>query len=206
MENENGSGALNQEVDINTLVDKKISQDADFQAELVLLPDEDREQMLAQKRSELINQEVRSLANQARKNEELATNYKIRAEKAEKDRKERSEGSNSEQFKEVLSTPDTLAIVRNNVHEDDVEEVIEYAKFKNVSVAEVLKSGVMKTLLAEKEEMRRTANATNTGKTRTGVSKPSADKLLEKARTSGELPESDEDLTQLVNARLQGKR
>jgi len=57
-------------------IDEKISSDADFQATLAEMSEEDQTQAIADKKTELIDAE---LAKEA----ELAANYKVRAEKAE---------------------------------------------------------------------------------------------------------------------------
>jgi len=50
--------------------------------------------------------------------------------------------------------------------------------------------------------MRRTATATATGNKIQGVSVPSSDELLQKAQSTGEIPESEEDIEKLISARL----
>ena len=78
---------------------------------------------------------------------------------------------------------------------------MDYAKLKGISVSEALKSSVVKTILAEKQEERKTANATSTGNARRGSTKLNPSQLLEKAN-KGEMPDSDEDLDALIKARL----
>ena len=97
------------------------------------------------------------------------------------------------------------ALNKANVEEEDLSEVIEFAKFKNISVAEALKSSVVKTLLSEKEELRKTANATNIGNVKRGSTQVSDQTLLENA-SQGIMPESDEDIQRLAKARFEAKR
>ena len=99
-----------------------------------------------------------------------------------------------------LSQEDLLSLVE--VHKDDRSEVTDYAKFKNISVEEALKSDVIKTTLREKAEERKTADATDTGKSRRGSSKTSGEDLLKKAEEKDELPESDDDLSKMLDADL----
>lgn len=105
-----------------------------------------------------------------------------------------------------LTTRDTMALIKANVHDEDIEEIVEYAAFKKISIAEALNSNVIKTSIAEKAELRNTAAATNTGGGRPASAAPSGDKLLEKASSTGELPESDEGIDALVSARLKSKK
>lgn len=139
-----------------------------------------------------------------KKAEEVAKNQKIRAEKAERELKKlRETPPESETPKNDYSLQDIRALA--DVHDEDVEEVVEYAKFKKISVAEAKKSPVIQNFLKEKNESRKVAEATNTGATRRGSNKPSGQDLLEKA-SRGILPENDADIERLAQARLDAKR
>src|SRR3990167_8840786 len=112
-------------------IEEKINSDTDFQATLADLSDEDKETAITEKRTELIDAE---LAKEA----ELATNYKVRAEKAEalaKQLKIKPEDKPEAPTTPELSLKDIRAL--QDVHDDDVDELVEYAKFKGVSVAEI---------------------------------------------------------------------
>ncbi len=140
---------------------------------------------------------VEDLKAKLEKQEELAENQKIRAEKAEKELKKK-EGKNApEPPKSGMSSTDLIALVKAKVHPDDVSEVEEYAKFKGISISEALKGSVVKTLLSEKEEERKTANATNIGTKKRGSFKPSGKTILKDAE-KGNLPD---DPAELVEAR-----
>jgi hypothetical protein len=102
----------------------------------------------------------------------------------------------------TITPLDAVAIAKADVHEDDIQEVIDYAKFKKVSVADALKSDYVKSTLDRKTEERRTAQATATGPKRPGSAAKTGEGLLEKARSTGELPESQADLDSLVAARF----
>lgn len=104
-----------------------------------------------------------------------------------------------------LSYKDNIALINAKVHEDDIDEVIEYAKFKGISVSEALKSSVIKTSLAERSEQRNTAEVTNTSKTRGTSSRTSAEALISKAEKTGELPDSAEDLDRMLEKRYETK-
>lgn len=90
--------------------------------------------------------------------------------------------------KKDLSTKDIIAITNAKLYEDDIDDVVEYAKFKNITVAEALKSQVVKATLAEKAEIRKTAEATSTTVTRKGTTQISGRDILNKAN-KGEFPE-----------------
>lgn len=128
------------------------------------------------------------------KAKELANNYKIRAEKAEKIAKE------PKQVKQDISTTDIIALTKANIHEDDIADVQEYAKFKGISIKDALNSSVVKTLLSENAEKRNVASATNTSNVRRGPAQASDEALMSKAQ-KGELPTNDADLIRLTKAR-----
>ena len=93
-----------------------------------------------------------------------------------------------------LSSMDTIALIGAKVTEkEDIDEVMDYAKLKGLSIHEALQSNVVKTILKDKAEQRATSEATNTGVARRGTSKPSPEKILQDA-SAGKIPENPEDL------------
>jgi uncharacterized phage infection (PIP) family protein YhgE len=101
----------------------------------------------------------------------------------------------------AMSLKDSVALINAKVHEDDIDEVLDYAKYKKISIAEALKSNVVKKSLAERNEQRATAEATNTSKSRGTSSRTSEEALLSKAKKTGEIPESEDDLARMLAAR-----
>src|SRR3990167_10637025 len=184
---------------LNALVEEKISSDSVFQATLVDMSEEDQAQAVADKRQELIDAEYS-------KAEELANNQKIRAEKAEALAKQLKikpeEKPEPPKMPESLSLKDIRAL--QDVHDDDVDQITEYAKFKSISVAEAKKLPEMQALLRTKQEERDTAQATNTGGGRKATFKDTPEAILERA-DSGNLPEDDEGIRKLSEARLAQK-
>lgn len=141
----------------------------------------------------------------AKKAEELASNYKIRAEKAERNSKElkRSTVDTKEAPKAAaMSVQDYLALSKANIHEDDISEVEEWARFKGMSISQALKTSTVKSILSEKEEFRKTASASNTGAARRGQVKPSPESILTKARAG----DVTEDVDALAQARFEEKK
>lgn len=102
-----------------------------------------------------------------------------------------------------LTPEDSLVLFGANVTNlEDVKEVVDYAKHKGISISDALQTSVVKAILAEKAEFRATAAATNTGKRRAGATRISGESLLEKVNKTGELPDSDEDIQKLAEARF----
>ncbi len=142
-----------------------------------------------------------------KKAEEYAQNQKIRAEKAERENKElKAKLSQKETPKEValkneMSLKDIRALA--DVHDDDVDSVVDWAKFKEISIAEAKKSSEIQALLRTRTEERQTAQAANVGSAKRGSSKISDESLLEKLEKN-EL--SEEDIEKAVKARMEKRR
>lgn len=196
--------------ELDALIQEKLDADTDFAESLADLSDEDKEQAIQDKKSELLMQEFKSLsekAKEAEKAKELAENYKIRAEKAEKaSKKGNSEGEKTpkNERNEEMSSRDIIALTKANIADEDIDVVLDYAKFKKISVVEALKSSVVKATLAENEEHRKTAAATNIGTGRRGVQQKSESSLLSEFK-SGKVPETDDEMERLALARMKAR-
>jgi hypothetical protein len=137
---------------------------------------------------------------------------KAKTAEAQKDhwRTKAQEGTGSKKDSDTqndsLSSLDILALSRSNVHDDDIEDVVEYAKFKKISVADALKSNTIKAVIAEKSEFRKTAEVTSTGAAKKTVSKVS-DQALNENLAKGVVPDKgSDDAERLFWARRGGKR
>ncbi len=104
----------------------------------------------------------------------------------------------------ALSQKDILAVAKADIHEDDLDEVLEYARFKKIPVSEALKSDVIKTTLATKAEQRNIAENTHTGNARRSSAKVSDEVLLNNA-SSGKVPESEDEINRLIELKNKGK-
>lgn len=107
----------------------------------------------------------------------------------------------TDEVKSELSQEDMITLARSDLHDDDISEVLEYAKMKNISLKEAMSSSVVEAILATKKEARTVADATNTGKTAQTKSGVSDDELLSNAK-KGIMPESDSDMERLAKLRL----
>lgn len=105
-----------------------------------------------------------------------------------------------------LNTKDLYALMQAKVAEEDIDDVVEYAKFKNISVSEALKSTAVKAIIADKSEFRKTAEVSNTSNARRGNSKVSDETLLANLG-KGSIPEKgSEEAERIFWARRGGKR
>jgi hypothetical protein len=96
-----------------------------------------------------------------------------------------------------------LAKVAADVHEDDLQEVLDWAKFKNISPTEAKKQ--LKSQLESKDEQRKTASVANVTNARRGPTKLSGEEILDKAR-KGWTPDSEEDIDRLVSERYKTRQ
>jgi len=184
-------------VELDTVIEQKISEDADFQATLTDLSEEDKEVALNEKRTELIKQEYSALSDAKTKAEEIAKNQKIRAEKAEaaaKQQKADPDPAKKSEEKETFSLQDIRAL--NDVHDEDVDKLVNYAKFMGITVAEAKKLPEMEAYRKDAEEKRKTAQATVI---KGGKGAPKHKDLLERAN-QGDLPDDDEGINALIAA------
>jgi len=189
---------------LDTLAQEKIDADTDFQDSLDSLEEDEREQAIQEKRKEIIEQEFSSLKESSKKQEELANNYKIRAEKAEKAKKE--DHTSKKEEDSDLSPKDLYALINAQVPQEDVEEVVKASKLLGKTVQEALNDDIVKTILETRQEFRKTAEATNTKQARPGSKKVSDDELLKKA-SAGDVPEKgSEEAERLFWAKRGGER
>ncbi len=141
-----------------------------------------------------------------------------RAEQAESKAKEKYDKKLSEATEEGTSKNTTeedtskkseysLQDIRalSDVHDDDVEEVVNYAKSKDISIAEAKKTTMIQSFLKNTAEERKTADATNTGKSKQGSSQLKGKSLLRKAEEKGELPDSKADMEKLIEEEFKQK-
>lgn len=136
------------------------------------------------------------------KAEQLANNYKIRAEKAERLAKSiKTEQPKANEQSDNLSVRDIYTLMDAKVPEIDIEVVQKFAKLEGISIAEAVKNPLVKTILADRAEQRKTASVANTTASKRGSGKVSDEALLEKALKTGELPDNEEDLQRLWRAR-----
>ena len=137
------------------------------------------------------------------KAEEIADNQRIRAEKAEKKAQVKPQVESKPAPKAGdMSQDDLYAVIKANVPQEDISDVKEYATLKGISVAEALKSNVVKTILADKAEQRNVAEATNTGTVRRGSATVSDQTLLEGV-SKGQLPD---DPASIAEARMRQRK
>ena len=92
-----------------------------------------------------------------------------------------------------------------DVPDEDVEDVMEWAKFKGISISEAKNTPHIKTLLKERAEERASAQVANTNTPKRNL-RTNTDEQILNDFASGKIPESDEDMRKLVEAQLAQKR
>lgn len=104
-----------------------------------------------------------------------------------------------------LSATDLIALTKANLEETDLDDVLDYASYKKITVAEALRSSVVKATLAENAEKRKSSIAVNNGSGRRATNGTSEDQLLANAR-AGKMPDSEADMARLAEARLKNRK
>lgn len=110
----------------------------------------------------------------------------------------------SKEEKSTLTPKDLYVLMKNDIDEEDIPDVEDYARARKITIKEALKSPVLKGILSEKKEIRETAAATHRGSSKRGSTKLTDEKLLSDAK-KGILPESEEDIERLWELRKKGK-
>lgn len=139
------------------------------------------------------NVEEKDWEAEAKKAQEVADNYKKRAEKAEKKAKDAPAAPKME-----LSQTDVIAIAKSDIHEEDIERVTKFAQMEGISVKEALGNDDMKAILDRRSETRKAAEASNTKSNKGGSTASTGSSLLEQAN-AGNLPDA-KDLTKMWDA------
>lgn len=96
-----------------------------------------------------------------------------------------------------ITKTELFSLVKANVADEDVNEVVIYARSHNISATEALKLPEVKSILKTRAEYRKTAEAANTGSSRSGKLKVSDETLLENA-SKGDLPTDDASIKRLA--------
>ena len=105
-----------------------------------------------------------------------------------------------------LSLKDQMAVLKSDIHVDDLEEVLEWAKSKHKGdVAKALGDNKLKAILDVNASDRKVADATNTSKTRKGASEVSIDRLKNDVK-EGKTIEDDKDLDRFLEDRFNPKQ
>ena len=147
-------------------------------------------------------EEVAALKAEAAKAKELeAKNKQLfeRAKKAEEAAKARPDAPSQE-----LSTKDVLYLSGAGIPVDDVDDVISYASKMGVSIKDA--HDFYKPILAERAEQRKTAAVTHTKGGARGTTKATGADFLAKAEQTQEVPETEEAMRALQEARLARKK
>lgn len=100
-----------------------------------------------------------------------------------------------------MSLKDIRAL--SDVPEELVDEVVEYANFKKISIAEAKKTAVIKTTISDFIEAKKTAEATSVKTSRSKTVKPSGEELLKKLKDES-IPE--EDMAEAARELIEQKR
>lgn len=158
---------------------------------------------------EEVEETVDELTAETETEEEEKIDWEARAKKAEaaiikakSKPKAKVEEAPKAETKTGMSIFDQKAIFNANIDtQEDLDEVLDYADRKNISVAEALKSTVIKATLAENAEIRNSAKAVNTGTSRRSSGTLTDAQIMANAQ-KGKMPSSEEDIAKLARMRI----
>lgn len=172
----------------------------------VLDTQNNQDEVVINEEETLTPEEIADLKHKA---EVSSQNYE-RAKKAEEAKKalevKIAELEKGGKTQEGLSQKDLIALVRADVHDDDMETVEKFAKGYGIPLSEALKSDDLKAILDRRAEKRKSAEIANTGQTKKAAAKLSDQDILNKA-SKGEIPEKgSDDAERLFWARRGGKK
>lgn len=170
----------------NNSIEETLTQDTEAELDLDLSVEDDENEI--------------DLVAENAKLKKAYEDQKRRAEIAEKKAKTAKPVTQTEN-NATLTVKDGFALAKANVNDEDIEDILEYANFKKISVAEALKTNVVKNMLAEKEEFRQSQNASTTTNVKRAAPKVTDEVVLEKAR-QGKLGDSEEEIKALFRARM----
>lgn len=160
-------------------------------------PETPAEPVTAPEEPELTKEEIAELKAKAAKADDLEGKNKQLFERLQK-AKTAAPTSN-------IDPLDAVALAKSNVAEEDIDEVIEFAKFKKVSVRDALKDKTLQRIIADNVETRRTANATLTKGGARGAAEVSGEDLLAKAERGDEVDLSDDNARKIFKTRIARK-
>lgn len=186
---------------LDEIVQQKLDADVDFTATLKDLSDEDKSKAIEKKKSEITNAEFVSLKKERDEADQKFLDQKARAKKAEED------GKKNKPLEDSLSQSDLLAVAKADIHEDDMEEVIEFAKFKKIAIKDALKNESLQVILKDRVEKRKSAEVAQAKPRGGSQQEPNADAILKDAMNNNILPSKGSDEAEkLFWARRGGKK
>lgn len=142
------------------------------------------------------------IANLKKKAEVSSQNFE-RAKKAEEELK-KLKSEKKEVSDNNLSAKDLISL--RDVHEEDVDFILNHAKQNKISVSEAKKDKYVSIYLRERNEERKTAEASHTGKPRGSISRDTSEAIVEKFN-KGQIPAEDDDegIEKLAKAQMDMK-
>lgn len=103
----------------------------------------------------------------------------------------------------TLSPKDSVLLAKS-VDADDIDEVLDYANYRKISVADALKDTTLVSILKERQETRRTAQATQINSANRTSQRDTAESMLQ-AATQNQVPADDDGIQALAAARIAEK-
>lgn len=103
-------------------------------------------------------------------------------------------------IKPQMSLGDATAIIKADVHEDDISRVEKFAADEGITIREALKNDELRAILSTRSEKRTTAKGANVGTVRRGATVVSDQALID-AASNGKIPDDDAGIARLIAAK-----
>lgn len=184
---------------LEAAVRAEIEGDTEFQTSLEGKTEDEKVQLIGTKRNEVLAKKAPEWFETMKKNETIANDQKLRAEKAEREKggKKEGEGEEGKEKKEEkkeepkdLSSTEVIALVSAQItHAEDIEEVKKAAKLLGKTITEAINDPMVKGILQRNQEYRKSQDAANIGKGNKGSEGAAPSEVLKRA-SEGKIPEA----------------
>ena len=167
-----------------------------------ILNTEEEETSINDEQEDVEEEQASDLEERLKKAEEIAENQRIRAEKAEKKAKANTAKEGTSKKYSLEEIEDITAL--SSIPKEDRQEVLDYAESKGIKPSEALANPMITAYLKSQEEVRKTAQASNTGGSKRGSAKTSGDQLIKDFESGKAI--KDDDIQALVEAQMARKK
>jgi len=195
---------MKNEIEDTNLPNEEVNTPEDVEPEVGLPADPVEVEPIddAEDEAEVLKQKNQDLYEQLKKAKGFERDKKtgkwVKKEKPAPEIKKEIEGTGD------ITKTELYSLVKANVPDEDVDEVVIYSRSHNITATEALKKPELKAILRTRKEYRKTAEAANVGASRVGTFKISDEDLLNKA-SKGDLPTDDAGIARLVELKAREK-
>lgn len=187
---------------LEAAVRAEIEGDATFQSSLEGKTEDEKVQLIGNKRNEVLAKKAPEWFENMKKHETIANDQRQRAEKAEAEGKGKGKDGEDDKDKDKdkdkgkdepkdLSSTEVIALVSAQItHADDIEEVKKAAKLLGKTITEAINDPMVKGILQRNGEYRKSQDAANIGKDGKKGNEGAAPSEVLKRASEGKIPDA----------------